>query len=720
MLMKADCRDGCCGTAPAEACRLPEAPLTGCRFVLQGLGCATCAEKIELAVRELSDVLDAQLNFTAGSLQIDSPRPCHELLSEVRNIVEHFEPGVAVRPWAEAKVTRPGKHIRQQLWRLSGGFFLLLLALLLDRTAPHGIAVGCYLASYLTVGGSVLLAAISNLRRGGWFDEHLLMSIATIGALALGQYPEAVSVMLFYLLGAIVQGWAVDHSRREIAALLEIRPDHANLLEGQQVRRVAPETVAVGRLILVRAGERVPLDGEIVEGEALLDSSALTGESRPRRKKVGDEVLAGMVNGSTSLTLRVTRPLSQSTLARVIELVEHASDNKANTEQFITRFARFYTPLVVLAALLIAVLPPIFAGNWGGWLYRALIFLVVSCPCALVISIPLGFFGGIGRAAKQGILVKGGNFLEALAETDTVVFDKTGTLTRGVFEVQQVLPEAPFSATELLELAALAEIDSTHPIGRAIRTRHGGDLQRQRVSGLQESPGLGISLRIDGHAVAVGNRALLQQHGVTPPQLQQPGTAVHLAVDGRYAGVLLIADQLRADAAAALTRLRELGVRRVEMLSGDRTSEARRIAAELGLDGFRAELLPDQKLAALEELIQQRRQGRLVMVGDGINDAPVLARADVGVAMGGLGSDAAIEASDVVLMTDQPGKLVTAIETARLTRRIVWQNISLAFVTKGGVMLLGLFGLASIWQAIFADVGVALLAVLNAVRIIRL
>jgi len=719
MSKKTECSGDCCSVAPAEDCQLPENPLGGCRFVLQGLGCASCAGKIEQAIRELPEVFDARLNFTAGSLLIDSPRLCHEPLNDVRGIVEHFEPGVAVRPWVEATTTQPGPHIRQQLWRLAGGFLLLLLALLLERSAPHLLVLICYLAAYLLAGGSVLLAAVSNFSRGGWFDEHLLMSIATIGAIALGQYPEAVTVMLFYLLGTVVQGRAVDHSRREIAALLNIRPDSANLLEGQQVRRVTPEEVTVGDMLLVRAGERVPLDAVIVEGESLLDSSALTGESRPRRKTVGDEVLAGMINGSASLTLRVVRPLAQSTLARVIDLVEHASDNKANTEQFITRFARVYTPLVVLAALLIAVVPPLFVGNWAGWFYRSLIFLVVSCPCALIISIPLGFFGGIGRASKQGILVKGGNFLEALAQIDTVVFDKTGTLTRGVFEVQQILPEAPFSATELLELAALAEIDSSHPIGRAIREKYGQKLDRQRISELLEQPGLGISLQIDHRSVVVGNRKLLQQSGVTPPRLQQPGSAVHLAVAGNYAGTLFIADCLRADAAAAIARLRELGVRRLEMLSGDRQQEAQRIAEELGLDGWRAELLPDQKLEALEELMQQRRQGRLVMVGDGINDAPVLARADVGVAMGGLGSDAAIEASDVVLMTDQPGKLATAIETAQLTRRIVWQNITLAFVTKGGVMLLGLFGLATIWQAIFADVGVALLAVLNAVRIIR-
>ena len=719
MLKKAECYSGCCSSTPLESCVLTESPLLGCRFALQGLGCASCAGKIEQAVRDLPEVLEAQLNFNAGSLRIDSPIPCHELLTAVREIVERFEPGVAVRPWAEAKTKQPGKHIRLQLWRLGAGLLLLLLALVLDQRVPRQLVVGTFLVSYLVAGGSVLLAALTNLKRGGWFDEHLLMSIATLGALALGEYPEAVAVMLFYLLGEIIQGQVVDHSRREIAALLDIRPDSANLLEGEQLRQVLPDQVEIGQMILVRSGERVPLDGVIVGGESLLDSSALTGESRPRRKSVGDEVLAGMINGTGSLTLRVVRPLADSALARIIKLVEQAGENKAKTEQFITRFARIYTPIVVLVALSIAVLPSLLFGHWQDWIYRALIFLVVSCPCALVISIPLGFFGGIGRASKQGILVKGGNFLEALAQTDTVIFDKTGTLTRGVFAVQQVLPAGRFAVDEVLELAALAEIDSSHPIGKSIREKYGQRLERHRVSELHEEPGQGITLRVDGCPVFLGNRTLLLRNGITPPLLAHDGTLVHLAVKADYAGSLLISDQLRTDAAAAVLRLRELGVRRIEMLSGDQSCEAQRIAEELGLDGWRAELLPAQKLEVLEELMRQPRTGRLIMVGDGINDAPVLARADVGVAMGGLGSDAAIEASDVVLMTDQPGKLATAIETARLTRRIVWQNISLAIFAKGLVMLLGILGLASIWQAIFADVGVAVLAVLNAVRIIR-
>ena len=719
MSQKVEC-NCCCSSGADEECRI-ETPLsaTSCRFSLQGLGCATCAGKIETAVQDLPHVSDAYLNFTAGSLRIESSSPCHQLLSEVRQIVERYEPGVAVRPWADATLAEPAQPIRSQLWRLGGGALLLLAALVLEYWVGEVPALLCYLGAFFLSGSSVLLAAFSTLKKRDWFDEHVLMSIATIGALALGKYPEAVAVMLFYLLGEIVQGRAVDNSRREISALLGIRPDSANLLEGQQVRPVRPDEVAVGQLILVRPGERVPLDGVVVEGDSLLDTSALTGESRPRRSAVGDQVLAGSINNKSSLTLRVDRLSGETTLSRVISLVEHASEKKANTERFITRFARVYTPAVVASAVLIAVLPPLFVGNWADWLYRALIFLVVSCPCALVISIPLGFFGGIGRASKQGILIKGGNYLEALAQVEAVVFDKTGTLTEGVFEVQQVLAEENFTAEQVLELAALAEIDSSHPIGQSIRQSFGRELDRTRVVDLQEIAGQGVAADIDGVPVLLGNQSWLAQHGIAVAPADFPGTPVFLAVAGEYAGMLLIADRLRQDAAVAISRLRQLGVRKLRMLSGDRQQEATRIGTELKLDGWKAELLPEQKLVALEDYQRKCRQGRLIMVGDGINDAPVLARADVGVAMGGLGSDAAIEAADVVLMTDEPGKLATAIETARLTRRIVWQNIILAFTAKGAVMLLGVFGLATIWQAIFADVGVALLAVLNSVRVIR-
>jgi len=671
-------------------------------------------------LRQQEHIAAVQINFNRASMEVDSDLPQPELLSLLQRIGESVETGLIVSPWGEPRELRQ----RGELWqwmRLGFGSLLLLAGFLLAGNNPEsGAAIVAYLASYLLVGGTVILAAVRNLRNRFWFDEHLLMSIATAGALIIGEYPEAVAVMLFYLIGELLQGRAVDRSRRAIGALLDIRPEQATLLQNGQLLTVRPGQVKVGEQIIVRPGERVPLDGEIVSGESLLDTSALTGESVPRRLAAGDELLAGMINGEGVLTVRVIRLFEQSALVRILELVEHASGNKAETERFITRFARIYTPLVVVAAGLIALLPPLLMdGDWNVWCYRALVFLVVSCPCALLVSIPLGFFGGIGRASHQGILVKGGNYLETLARTSTVVFDKTGTLTRGVFEVRDVVPAAGWAEARLLELGALAEMHSNHPVGVSIRS---ACQKPPDPAGLQESrelPGLGIIATVNSQQVLVGNRRLLLREGVEVDPVPGSGTIVHVAVDGSYAGHLVIADVVREDATEAIARLRKLGIRRMIMLSGDRQAAVEEVAKMLGLDGYHAELLPEQKLEKVEELLAMRHPGKLAVVGDGINDAPVLARADVGVAMGGLGSDAAIEAADVVLMTDEPAKLATAIETARLTERIVWQNIALAFTAKGAVLLLGLFGLASMWQAIFADVGVALLAVMNSIRIIR-
>ena len=690
------------------------------KFALTGLTCTSCAAAIETTLRQQPRIDAVRINFNQASLRVESELPTAELLPLLQRIGESVETGLVVSPWGEKPAALASREWLQ--WaKLGLGSLLLLAGFLIARDAPASVpAIGCYLVSYLLVGGTVILAALRNLRNRFWFDENLLMTIATVGALIIGEYPEAVAVMLFYLIGEILQGRAVDRSRRAIGALIDIRPDSANLLEDGQVRSVAPQQVGIGARIVVRPGERVPLDGAIIDGTSLLDTSALTGEAVPRRMVAGDTLLAGMINGEGVLTVRVDREYAQSTLARILDLVEHASENKAGTERFITRFARIYTPLVVAAALLIAVLPPlVFGGGWSDWFYRSLIFLVVSCPCALLVSIPLGFFGGIGRASHQGILVKGGNHLETLARTETVVFDKTGTLTRGVFEVRTIAPAPAWQRRELLELAALAETHSNHPVGQSIRTACACDLDPDRLQESRELPGLGIVATIDARRVLVGNHRLLMREGIEVAAVTGSGTAVHLAVDGVYAGYLLIADVVRDDALETVARLRKLGVRRMVMLSGDREAAVREVAQQLGLDEYHAELLPDQKLAKVEELLAEQHRGRLLVVGDGINDAPILARSDVGVAMGGLGSDAAIEAADVVLMTDEPAKLATAIETARLTERIVWQNIALAFTAKGAVLLLGLFGLATIWQAIFADVGVALLAVLNAIRIVR-
>ena len=691
------------------------------KFSLTGLTCSSCAAGIEKSLRQQPQILSAQINFNQACLKVESNLPTEELLPLLQRIGEGVETGLIVTPWGESSFSRSEAGARVQWIKLGLGSLLLLTGVLASSMYPDSIfSISCYLTSYLLVGGNVIFAALRNIRNRFWFDENLLMTLATIGALLIGEYPEAVAVMLFYLIGEIFQGRAVDKSRRAIGALIDIRPDQANLLMNGKLSIVQPQQVHVGAQIVVRPGERVPLDGKVLAGESFLNTSALTGESVPRRMTPGDELLAGMINGEGVLTVRVLREFDQSTLARVLDLVEHASENKAQTERFITRFARIYTPLVVVAALLIGLIPPLlFGGGWSDWCYRALIFLVVSCPCALLVSIPLGFFGGIGRASHQGILVKGGNHLETLARAGTVVFDKTGTLTRGVFELQKIAPELGWKEDQLLELAALAETHSGHPVGKSIRAAYNGSFSADRLQESRELPGLGIVATIDGRRVLAGNRRLLQQEGLALEPAPGSGTAVHLAVEGEYVGYLVISDAIRDGAATAICRLRGLGIKRIVMLSGDRPAAVREVAEVLGFDEFHAELLPAQKLEKVEELLARQHRGKLVVVGDGINDAPVLARADVGVAMGGLGSDAAIEAADVVLMTDEPEKLATAIETARLTERIVWQNITLAFSAKGLVLILGLFGLASMWQAIFADVGVALLAVFNAIRIVR-
>lgn len=691
------------------------------KFALKGLSCSSCAAGIEAALRQQPQINAVQINFNQASLKVESDLPDSELLPLLQRIGENVETGLVVSHWGQGAAPQESRGEWVQWVKLGVGSLLLVAGFLLSAAQPDSsIAIACYLISYLLVGGSVLLAAARNLRQKFWFDENLLMTIATVGALIIGEYPEAVAVMLFYLIGEILQGRAVDRSRRAIGRLIDIRPETANLLEGGQVREVRPQDVEVDATIVIRPGERVPLDGEVVEGESLLDTSALTGESVPRRMAAGDELLAGMINGEGVLRARVIREFEKSTLARILELVEHASENKAGTERFITRFARIYTPFVVAAAILIAVLPPLFFfASWSDWFYRSLIFLVVSCPCALLVSIPLGFFGGIGRASHQGILVKGGNYLEALARTGTVVFDKTGTLTRGVFEVTAVNPAPGWEKDGLLELAALAETHSNHPVGKSIRSACNNSFDVERLQESRELTGLGVVATIDDRQVLVGNRRLLLDKGIEVDPAPGSGTAVHLAVDGQYAGYLIIADVVRDDAKETVDRLRKLGVKHMVMLSGDREAAVREVAESLNLDASYAELLPDQKLEKVEELLNASHQGKMAVVGDGINDAPILARSDVGVAMGGLGSDAAIEAADVVLMTDEPAKLATAIETARLTERIVWQNIIMAFTAKGIVLLLGVFGLASMWQAIFADVGVALLAVMNSIRIVR-
>ena len=592
-----------------------------------------------------------------------------------------------------------------------------------------------YPIAYLIVGYDVLLRAIRNIAHGQVFDENFLMSLATVGAFATAEYAEAVFVMLFYQVGELFQSYAVGKSRQSIAALMDIRPDWANVEAADgSLTQVDPEDVEVGTVVVVKPGERIPLDGTVVSGRSALDTAALTGESLPRDVAPGDSVISGCVNQSGLLRVRVTRPCSESTVSKILDLVENASEKKSDSEHFITRFARYYTPCVVLAAAaLFAIpsavlslspadaLPAFLAGTvWSDWLHRALIFLVISCPCALVISIPLSFFGGIGGASRCGILVKGGNYLEALARTGTIVFDKTGTLTQGTFSVMDVCPEPAFTRDQLIEYAALAESYSDHPISLSLKAACSAPLDPTRVRDVEETAGHGVCASVDGKAVCVGNRRLMEQKSISFQPCAQPGTIVYVSVEGTYAGCIRIADCVKEDAKEAIAALKSSGVRKTVMLTGDGEEAARAAAEELGVDEYHAGLLPADKVDRLEQLLSQEPEGsKVAFVGDGINDAPVLTRADIGIAMGALGSDAAIEAADIVLMDDKPSKIATAIRISRKTLRIVKQNIWFALGVKGIVLLLGAFGYATMWAAVFADVGVAFLAILNATRALR-
>ena len=607
------------------------------------------------------------------------------------------------------------EHTGRELLIRAGIVAALLILGLGVANAPWLRAV-CCVAAYLAAGYDVLLTALRNIRKGEVFDENFLMAVASIGAMAVGEYAEGVMVMLLYQLGEFLQDKAVDKSRENIAALMDVRPDYANVLRAGGPVRVAPEEVAVGDCILVRPGEKIPLDGVVAEGASTVDTAALTGESLPRDVAVGDSVLSGCVNLTGVLTVRVTAEYGQSTVAKILALVAESGESKAQTERFITRFSRWYTPAVCIAAVLIAVVPGLITGDWRGWFYTALTFLVISCPCALVISVPLTFFSGIGGASRKGVLVKGANHLETLAALDTVAFDKTGTLTRGVFRVTEIVP-AGMSAEALLDLAAHAEMHSAHPISRSLREAHGRDLDASRVADVNETAGQGLSALVDGRQVLCGNARLMQANGVTFAEEQSVGTIVHVAVAGAYAGRIVISDVVKDGAPAAIAALKAAGVERLVMLTGDNEAVAADVAGRLGLTDYRASLLPGDKVSALETLLADDR--KVAFVGDGVNDAPVLRRADVGVAMGGLGSDAAIEAADVVLMDDDVGKLALAVRLARKTMRIARQNIAFALTIKALVMLLGVLGFATMWLAVFADVGVAMLCILNAVRAMR-
>ena len=591
------------------------------------------------------------------------------------------------------------------------------------HSTPFSIAeYAVFIPAYLLSGWGVLISAGRNILKGQVFDENFLMTIATLGAIAIHQLPEAVGVMLFFKVGELFQETAVSRSKRSISSLLEIRPDSANLKTDNGIKTVSPEVVKVGDIILVKPGEKVPLDGEILDGNSQVDTSALTGESVPRSVDVGETVLAGMINLSGVLTIKVMKLFGESSIARILELVQNASSKKSQTQKFITRFAQRYTPVVVILSLAVAILPPLFipGATHAQWVYRALVLLVISCPCGLVISIPLGYFGGIGGAAKRGILVKGSTFLDSLAEVKAVAFDKTGTLTKGVFKVTEIVSCNGFNQAELLKLAAEAELNSNHPIAKSIREAYGKPIDESNISNYTEIAAHGIQAKIENRLVLAGNDRLMHRENIAHDTCNVEGTVVHLAVERIYAGYITISDEPKPDAVQAIKSLKALGVENVVMLTGDSETVAKRVAQTLGVDSYQAELLPEDKVTAIEKLLREvGKKGKVAFVGDGINDAPVIARADVGMAMGGLGSDAAIETADVVIMTDAPSKVAEAMQVARKTHSIVWQNIIFALVVKAIFIVLGIFGLASMWEAVFADVGVALAAIFNATRVLK-
>lgn len=692
------------------------------KLYVKNLDCANCANKIEAYVRKMDNIKDASMNFSQGVLfvELQDASRSEDTIKAIMAVIPTLEDGVTVEREKSTEEEKPSRMFSfQENARLYLGILLFAAAVVLEA---QSWSVWLFLAAYVMAGGKVVYIALRNILKGEVFDENFLMSVATIGALAIGSYEEAVAVMIFYEIGEMFQSYAVNRSRKSISSLMNIRADYANLWKDGKEVRVSPEAVGLHDLIVIKPGERVPLDGVIVEGTSSLDTSALTGESLPRDVGVQDEVLAGVVNLSGVLKVEVSKAYGESTVSRILELVENASSKKAPMEKFITRFAKVYTPTVVFLAIALVVLPMLFIPDavFTDWLYRALTFLVVSCPCALVISVPLGMFAGIGAASKSGILIKGGNYLEALKDIDTVVFDKTGTLTKGVFTVTQI-HAIQRSEDELLEMAAYAENYSTHPIALSIRKAYAKTIDAERLSRYEEVAGNGIHVLLDQHELLVGNYKLMQANGITYEEHDALGTIVHIAVDGTYEGYIVIDDEIKETSKEAIASLKSSGVKKCVMLSGDRYKVGEHVASVLGLDEVHMQLLPADKVEKVEELLQQESEhGKLAFVGDGINDAPVLARADIGVAMGGIGSDAAIEAADVVLMKDDPSALSTAIRIAGKNMQILWQNIVFSLGIKVVILILTAFGMANMWMGVFADVGVTLIAILNSMRALKI
>ena len=710
-----------------------------CMLSIEGLDCPNCAAKVERKINTLEGIKEANVDFLGKKIVVLADEISeNELVELIQTEVDKIEDGVKVFvPKVQAgESSSEGEDTGKIKKKLLIGGILFVLGIFVPKTLfiPK---LAVFLVSYLVIGGDVLLSAFKNILNGQVFDENFLMAIATIGAFAIGEYPEGVAVMLFYQLGELLQGIAVNNSRKSIVSLMDIRPDYANIKVGEGIKKVSPEEIKVGEIIVVKPGEKVPLDGKIVKGASTFDTSALTGESLPREAKAGDDVLSGFINKNGLIEIQVAKVFSESTVSKILYLMENAGSKKSKTENFITKFARYYTPVVVITALIVAIFPPLLiqGATFSDWIYRALIFLVVSCPCALVISIPLGFFGGIGGASRHGILIKGTNYLEVLNNLESIVMDKTGTLTKGIFKVTEVnvknnikINDFENNKTELtksllLKYAAHIEKFSNHPIAQSIVAEYENSVSKvdeNVVKDFEEISGFGIKVNINNHQFLAGNSKLMNLGNITFDKKENLGTAIYLAADGKYIGNILISDEVKEDSARAIKGMKENGVKEIVMLTGDNEAIGKNIAEKLGIDKVFTELLPNEKVEKLEEIYKTKSEkGKVAFVGDGINDAPVLARADLGIAMGGAGSDAAIEAADVVIMNDEPSKIVTAIKIAKKTKEIVWQNITVAFAIKIVVMALGLFGDATMWEAVFADVGVALLAVLNATRVLR-
>jgi Zn2+/Cd2+-exporting ATPase len=692
------------------------------KYKLKNMDCASCAAKIEDGVAKLEEVKFVSVNFTNSSITIDT-----DDIQKVRKKINDLEPEVEMVEQNSGQEDEEEFNIKKELLKIGSIIALLVAGIIFKddlHNTPNSFAEYIVFVSiYLLSGWGVLKSAGKNIIRGQVFNEQFLMSIATLGAFVIHEMPEAVAVMVFYNVGEFFQDLAVNRSRRSIRSLLEIRPDYANVFANGEVKQISPDDVSIGQKILIKPGEKIPLDGDVLEGSSMLDTSALTGESVPRSVKEGEQVMAGMINKSGTLTVKVTKLFGESSISKILDLVENATSKKAKTEKFITKFARYYTPAVVFGAILVAVLPPLLVPGelFSVWLYRALVMLVVSCPCALVISIPLGYFGGIGGASRKGILIKGSNYLDTLTEIRSVVFDKTGTLTKGEFKVSEIVPKNGYDENEVLKFAAYVEANSNHPIAQSILEAYNDEIERQRIGDVTEIAGHGIEAIIDNKTVIAGNDRLLHKKNITHFKCEIEGTVVHVAVDNKYAGYIVISDSIKEDSKSAINELKELGVTKTIMLTGDNAFAAQSIAGKLNVDEVYSELLPENKVEYIEKFLAETgKNEKVAFVGDGINDAPVLARADVGIAMGALGSDAAVETADVVLMNDTPSSVPMAIRIAKKTRRIVWQNILFALGVKLMFIILAAFGIATMWEAVFGDMGVALIAILNATRVLKI